>query len=26
VVEGEGVELLIAGRPAVLPAGGYRHF
>ena len=26
VEEGEGVELLIAGRKAVLPSGGYRHF
>jgi thiamine-monophosphate kinase len=26
VEEGEGVDLLIAGRKAVLPSGGYRHF
>jgi thiamine-monophosphate kinase len=26
VEEGEGVELLIAGRKTVLPSGGYRHF
>jgi thiamine-monophosphate kinase len=26
VEEGEGAQLLIAGRKAVLPSGGYRHF
>jgi thiamine-monophosphate kinase len=26
VEEGEGVDLLIGGRKAVLPSGGYRHF
>jgi len=26
VEEGEGTQLLIAGRKAVLPSGGYRHF
>lgn len=26
VEEGEGVELLVGGRKAVLPTGGYRHF
>ena len=26
VEEGEGIELLIAGRKGVLPSGGYRHF
>jgi len=26
VEEGEGVDLLIAGRKAALPSGGYRHF
>jgi len=26
VEEGQGVELLIAGRKTVLPSGGYRHF
>ena len=26
VEEGEGVDLLIAGRKAMLPSGGYRHF
>ena len=26
VEEGEGVELLIGGRKAVLPSAGYRHF